>query len=329
MAEQLPLLFHLYRQVEAGKTNVINLWDCAPKYFGYNSVRDQTQVLNRTFTLNNVTYNVEITPAVFERNGKTVHKLPGEREEFVESAIRRIAEQEEYSKWHEGFDTVQVFFTIAMLKRMLASHGHSYNHTEIQEALLILRRAGVTIRQSEGSGGMKNLCQVENYINQFNSADDSRDRYVSVTLHPLVGRGIMLMDYRSLDESTYFGIKNQLARFMYRRMCALWAGAGPDSPYTPKLKSFLEQSPRGLSKEMKQNTRAMRDALKSLQDSDVVDHWEEIPEKNGRFLLNIEFQIYPTESFVKHWKQSHARRKRENSAVGKERIGSLRKSLKD
>lgn len=325
--EQLPLEFELFRDVESDKSNVIYLWDCAPKFFPATSVKDHSKVITREYTLNGVTFSAEISPAIFERDGETVHRIPGEREEFVESAIRRIAEQEEYSKWHETSNTVQVFFTVTMLKRLLKDLGHSYNHYEIQEALMILRRAGITIKQASTKDGYKNLTQVENFLNQYSSAEDSDTRYVSVMLHPLVGKGIISHEFRSIDESTYFGIRNQLGRFMYRRMCAMWSGAGPDSPYSPKLVSFLEQSPRGLSKEMKQNTRAMRQALTALQDANVVKDWNETPEKVGRALKNVQFQIYPTEAFIAHWKESHNRHRRQKQSISRRKLAQLRSEI--
>lgn len=329
MAEQNPVQFDIFQDVDSGKTNVFDLWDCAPKYFAFNSVKDHSKVQTRSFTLNKIEYTSEISPAIFKRDGETVHRIPGDREEFVESAIRRIAENPKYSKWYESTHTVKVYFTITMLKNNLAKVGHTFNHSEVQESLLILRRAGITIRQEKGENGMRNLCQVENFISKFDSVDDENHRYVCVTLHPLVGRGIMEHQFRSLDEQTYYKIKNQLARFLYRRMCAVWTGAGIDSPYSPKLVNFLSSSPRGLSAEMKQNTRAMRTALSSLQSANVVDHWEEEPEKNGRSVQDILFKIYPTASFVKHWKQSHARHKRGAARINRNRLADIKAGLAD
>lgn len=317
-----PVQFSLWKDVDDDKTNVIYVWDCAPKYF--TSLKDHSKVISRDFTINGTSYTADISPAVFKQNGETVYRVPGEREEFVESAVRRLAELDDDSRWNNETGTVQVRFVMSRLYHLLKEMGHTYDYGEIMEALTILNKASISIRQHQSKEGLTDLTRSTNYLGDLAHADDANHRYVSVTLHPLIGRGIISHQFRNADSKVYFDIRNQLGRFLYRRMCAVWSGAGLDSPYSPKLVSFLEQSPRGLSKEMKQNTRAFRMALQSLQSVGVVENWTEHPEKSGHRIKNMQFQIYPTKAFVNDWKNSHARHRRGENAIKQARIGTIK-----
>ena len=106
------------------------------------------------------------------------------------------------------------------------------------------------------------------------------------------------------DYSISMSLKSDLARYIYKRLSHYWTQASKEHPYQPKLVSFLEQSPRGLSGLMKDNMRAMRTALKRLVDHNViVPDWIEIPIKDPldkRVTKDIQFELYPHDNFIKH-----------------------------
>ena len=88
-------------------------------------------------------------------------------------------------------------------------------------------------------------------------------------------------------------IKSLLARYMFKRMSHYWTQAAANKPYTPSLISFLEQSPRPFSAEMRRNVRAMKNALEELIKRQVVSHYTATNQTDGKKIVNVSYEIYP------------------------------------
>ena len=101
-------------------------------------------------------------------------------------------------------------------------------------------------------------------------------------------------------------IKSPLARYIHKRMSHHWSQASSTNPYTPRLVSFLKGSPRGLSDRMATNVRAMKMALDTLKEHNVIDSYDDSERiKDGKKLTDIVYKIYPTKQFVKIIKKAN------------------------
>lgn len=103
------------------------------------------------------------------------------------------------------------------------------------------------------------------------------------------------MTYRSYDYQLGMEISSPLAGYIYKRMVQCWTQASKNNPYTFKLISFLEKSPRGLTARMSENLRAIRTALDVLIKRDVIETYGGSKILQGKQkVINAEYTLYPT-----------------------------------
>ena len=109
-------------------SNTIELYDQMPKYFFGGVERekgknvDALPILQREFKHKHKNYKLEISPAaLLNKEGKTIHYYPSQREELVEDALRKLVANK------RGIyldDDVAVKFTLYELQQELKSRGH-------------------------------------------------------------------------------------------------------------------------------------------------------------------------------------------------------------
>jgi len=288
-------------------SNTIELYDALPKYnWAQKREHDDLQEaeISRNCTLRGKEYRVVIKPAILKKRGKTVLIFPGTREEVVEDALRKFAASGQ-AKMLEN--DAGVTFTLNQLQRELESMGHGFNIAEIKEAIMVCR--GATL---ECYGDNDETLISSNFFPMIGLT--TRNQYLKngdaqcyVTFHPMVTRSILDLTFRTYNYKLGMELPSALARFIYKRMSHHWVQASSSNPYTPKLVSFLKQSPRGLSEDMYSNTRAMTNALKVLQKHQVISIYNEEVIKKGRKIVDVHYVIYPHDDFIKAMRKANFR----------------------
>ncbi|EPJ5561248.1 replication protein [Pseudomonas aeruginosa] len=346
-------LFELLDPSDTEYSNTIELYDALPKGVwsgkqkrGKKSDGDAAQeaaiselpkVITRPFKSRGTSYQMKVKPAIIERVNdageiKTLVMFPGTREELIEEALRKFAVQGQGFESDNTSKDVGVFFTVNQLRKELARTGHSYSAQEILEALDIMSSSLIEVSQTGRNRSRETI--RGNMLGSMLIA--SREQYLEnsgvkcyATFHPLVTQGIRTQQFRIYDYSVSMSMKSDLGRYMYKRLSHYWVQASLDHPYEFKLTTFLSQSPRGLSERMKDNLRAVRNALKSLVDEDVIlPDWEEIMIKNAadkRIVDDVGFRLLPSESFIKFMMKAN---RRQSDIRGQAELLTARASLK-
>ncbi len=332
-------LFEILDTSDSEYSNTIELYDALPKFVWSSTEVDKTKnnVITRQYKSRGNNYEVKLKPAVVERRnpgtGETVSVLiyPGPREEIIEEALRKFAVNGHAFETDSESKEVGVYFTVSMLRKELARTGHSYSHQEVLEALDVMSSAVVEVGLATKGKGRDAI--RGNMLN--NLMLTSRDQYQEnsatkcyATFHPLVTQGIRRQQFRLYDYSVSMALKSDLARYMFKRMSHYWAQAALNAPYEFKLVTFLSSTPRGLSEKMKDNLRAVRNALKVLVEGDVIlPEWSEMLIKDPndkRVTVNAEFALLPTETFVKHMMKAN---KRHRDIEARSEIAGVKGSL--
>lgn len=305
-----PIQIDLFEIIDedGSYSNTIELYDALPKYnwAGRRESSDLEEAeLTRYCTLRGRDYKVVVKPAILKKRGKNILIYPGTREEVVEDALRKFAAngQARMLENHAG-----VTFTLRQLQRELESMGHTFSVTEIKEAIMVCR--GATLEcygDNDETLISSNFFPMIGLTTRKKYLEGPGDAVCFVTFHPMVTRSIMDLTFRTYNYKVGMEIPSALARFIYKRMSHHWVQASATNPYTPKLISFLSQSPRGLSEDMYSNTRAMGNALKVLKKHNVISHWDEKISKEGRKTVDIQYFIYPHEDFIKAMKKANFR----------------------
>lgn len=284
-------------------SNTMDIYDALPKYSwsGPREITDmQAPDINKVCSLKGTKYRVSVKPARLKRGNGYVLIFPGEREEFVEEALRKIAAS--------GFavtvnDQLGVGFSVYQLKQELASVGHTYSSAEIKEAIEVCHNAKIEVgmldRDSSETLVSSSFFPTMALTNRKQYLDNPGDSKCFVVFNPLVSRSFFEASYRRINYTTSMSISSPLAREIHKRLTSVYFQASNFTPYTRTLKSFLEESARGLHENMSQNVRALKRALDLLVKMDVLARYESKVLKKGRFIENITYVLWPSEKFIK------------------------------
>lgn len=315
-------LFEILDSRDSEFSNTVELYDALPKYYwGEQRELDPASIRNpvitRHFKSRGAEYSVKISPAIIEREDKdgVLHSVliyPGPREEIVEEVLRRYAVS---GSGREINDEAGVVFTISQLRRELARQKHTFRYDEIKESLLVMQKAHLECRRLSGdttesfSGtflGRTYLTTRKDYLN----SDENTKGFT--TFHPLVTHSIRSLTFRLYSYQISMQIRSSLARYIYKRMSHYWTQASEHNPYEFKVVSYLEASPRGLSVRMKDNLRAIRNALDELKKRDVLQDYylEPIKSKEDRRVTkDAEVRCYPHPTFIARMKRANHHQK--------------------
>lgn len=280
-------------------SNSIDIFDALPK-FHWAKQRELTDLSSaeivRSCTLNKQDYKIVIKPAILKKNNKHILVYPGQREEIVEEALRKIAVSGQAVFVDRN---VSVVFTLYQLQQELKNMGHAFDINEIKESIEVCRGATLECFSDDGQTYISSsFFPLIGLTTRGDWSKKGRSAKCFVQFHPMVTASILNLTFRKYNYSLSMRINSPLARFIYKRMSHYWTGAAPTSPYTPHLVTFLSQSPRGLSERMSENIRAMKNALDVLVKNNVVSHYTESVVKEGRSVVDIHYCIYPHDEFV-------------------------------
>ncbi len=299
----MNLQLDLYELIECDSlkqnpcSNTIDLYDELLKYnWNEREIEDiQKAEYVRSLRIGGQDYVTKVTPALIQRGDKKVLIYPGAREEIVEQALRKFFVD---GQGRIAGGEVGVTFTMYQLQKELASRGRTMDLNELSEAIEVCHGAQL---ECITHGGKRVVSS--NFFPTI--AITRRDEYEAapgealcyVRFNPLVTDSTINLTFRQCNYEIGMSIGSRLARYMHRRM-SHWSHASDNDPYTLSLVTFLEQSPRGLSKLMGENIRAIKSALTVLINHKIVSTYDEEKIKKGRSIVDVEYTIYLHKDFV-------------------------------
>lgn len=296
-------LFHLPGVIDKNHSNLIDVYDALDKYsYGRSKkVKKIDEASRKTVAfINKAEIHAVIRAAnMTDSKGKTYLVYPGEREERVEEALRKLAVNGD-GVFIDG--SAGVTFTLYSLQKELKNNGHYYTIPDIKDAILVNRRASLTVTTADNSAIVDSgFFEAVGLVDRKDYESNSKARCY-VRFNALVTESILRLTYRRYDYSRSMRISSSLARYIFKRMSLYFTQAATNVPYTPSLISFLKQSPRHISERMAENIRAMNTALDALKKADVISHWEEERIKEGRKIVDVRYKIYAHETFIQQQK---------------------------
>lgn len=319
--DQLALFQEILDAGEA-YSNTIALYDFIPKYFHGNATRINGQflpTLERQFpykdaiTGEEVKYTVQIFPARI-KNGKGEEKdyYPGEREEFVEDALRKLACDRTRGYFLD--DEAGVVFTLYELQEELQKNGHTYNLNQIKEALLICARTGVELYVASGDG--KSTLELSSSLFDtvgLATRDDwkghGKEARCFVRFNWLVTQCIKNGTFRPINYEKSMRLKKVIARHLFKRMSHHYTQASLDKPYTILLSTVIRLFGLTSYKDTRNNWRQLKEALEELKTADVVLSYEQVnvyDEKRKNKIADVKITIKPDPRFTGEMRKFNA-----------------------
>lgn len=293
-------------------SNTIKLWDCIPKYFLDKKKQSQLRkdgilpTIEKDFKFEKNWFKVTLRPARLTVDGKDMEFFPSDREFVVELALRKLALTPGSGFWEPNRSGVQ--FTLYKLREELKSHGHTYSYAELKQALYILDRVTVELESFDGkmlsnTSPIKELAAVSN---KDISKDAKAQWYVEFS--SFVTKAIETGSYRQHDYAMVMRHRrNPIARYMNIRMTQVFRQAAPYKSYTVNLLGIERDSGLLGNKRMKDNAAKFCRALDVLKEDGVLSTWMVKKEvRDGTKLLNVFYDLFPTQEYSDEVKRSHA-----------------------
>jgi hypothetical protein len=296
--------------------NTIELYDAIPKYIlGKNKFGKGLNPIEREFVHKDEVYRVIIKPTkIKNKSGEYVDALPGQREEFVEDALRKIAIDNPYFKQN----TIGVCFTYYQLKKELEKTGHSYSYTELKEAVNILASTSMELKRILTTGKEEELYTENLFSKLAGKTNDNwmdgehKKSFFIVTFHSLVRKSIIETTFRRYNYEKCMKYTNALARYLHKRMSHNYIQASMLKPYEITASTIISGSGMKKYARSSNNHRYIAEGLDQLKEEKVLETWSFKNQGD-----DYKYTLIPTGYFVSEVKRTNFLVQEKKSAIEK------------
>jgi hypothetical protein len=268
-------------------SNTIHLYDAIPKYDRWNNskVAIRQEPLHREFVFDKHEYQVDIIPARIEgKDGIYRDHFPGNREEIVEDALRKLATD------GKGFyldNKAGVVFTLTELQNELKRSGHDLNINQIKEALAICSRTHIELSNADGTSVISsNIFESLGMSTRAEWLKTSGDARCFVRFNILVDRCIREGTFRQYDYVTCMSYKKIMARYLHKRLAHIFTQASVTQTFTIKVTTLIRESGGKFYKSLATNIREIKKALDEMIDKETVHKYQIDNTYNGRKIID-------------------------------------------
>ncbi len=302
--QETPLqmvLFHNDIGSERKYSNTIELYDTLPKYFYGNPEREKGKkgeylpILERKFQHKGTEYHINISPAgIINKEGKTIHYYPSQREELIEDVLRKLACEGRgvFLDEEMGFS-----FSLYEVQQELQKNGHGYNLNEIKNALKICARCNIEIFSEDKTLSINSaifttlgLKGVDNHTQTF------------VRFSPLVTKSIKGKTFRQLNYPKYMTHKKMLSRWLHKRLSHYFVQASKSNSYVIKLTTIVTSSGMNFHKQLTNTRSQVITVLKELVKNQVLEKYDFVNIREGKRknqITDVKFHLFPHETFIR------------------------------
>lgn len=283
-------------------SNSIDFYDAIPKYFwGKQDKKNQPKAVKRKFVYQNVAYNVLIQPAILEaKDGTLETHFPGEREELVEDALRKLA-----SEGNGIFldNHASVLFSLYELRQELKRMGHGYSNVQIKEAIIICGKTNMQVKQEDGKAiFIGNLFETVGLKTQEDWKGQGTKTKAFVRLNFLVTRSIKEKTFRLVNYDKLMSYKKSLSRWLHKRISHNYRQASETDLYTISLSRIINDSGVKQYKDFRNHLCKIKDAVEEMKVKEVLADYKIEPIIDGRKIIDAKITLIPYESFIKEMK---------------------------
>lgn len=293
-------------------SNTIELYDAVPKYIYRSPKRDKGGNLKpviRDFFHKGEEFTVTIQPAsIQQKNGDFIDIFPKEREELIEDALRKLA-----STGRGVFldDNASVKFTLYQLQQELKRMGHSYNLSQIKEAITVCNKAHMEIKTDNGKSILGSTYFP---IIGLTTKDDwkvlGKKTMAYITFNPLVTDSIKQRSFRLLNYDKSMSYRRMLARWLHKRLSHNYTQASLKDPYTIKLLTIIRDSGVNKYPALRNNLVQVNEALEEMKEKQIIVRFLSEKILEGRKIIDVKFTLWPHPEFISEVIKSNKRKGR-------------------
>jgi len=302
-------------------SNLINVWDLAPKYYVSKRGKYRHESLDKVksrkaqITLNNDVIDIDISPAFIEEEEGFVAYFPSESEEIIEHVMRKILLEQSYGIHSDKPKETWVRYTVRMVRKELKKLGKTRSHAEILKSIEILSRCNIKIRrngQTIQSGAIfKEKIDADNQ----DYSKQNPNLLSAIQLPKIITSSINKLDFKQYNYYLTNSLKTQLSRWLMRRLSLYFINAGGlIQTYEIKYSQIINDSCLLNGTRKDKNRQKIMNSINELIENKVLYLFEDQKdnkiieyEPNGKTIKDVTYFLHPTREFVKHMKASNKR----------------------
>jgi len=287
----------------------IELYDDIPKYV-WEDFKEEDRIdgkflapLERNFTFKGDKFNLILTPArLKDENGELRDYFPGQREEIVEDALRKLGVGEKIVLLD---DCVSVIFIFHKLLKELKRMGYNYSFQEVKEALEICDK---TIIELSADHVESNFCA---YMFETLGIEAQNENDISrcfVRFNFLVDKSVKNNTFKYFNYEKSMSYKNNIARRLFKRMSYHFVPTYGRSFYVIRLSTIINNFGLTRYPSIETNLKEVKKALKELIKGKTLLKYEEERSscENGE---EVTFKLIFSNSFISEIQELNRRSK--------------------
>lgn len=302
LAIQLQL-FQSTKQLNLSETYEAIPKDVSPQDTAIRWINDHiAESVEKPFSVNGKTFIAEITPANFKNTKTKIFQshFPYLREARIEYVIISMASKKMLDV-HADSENNKIFYLrttyyqiqkeiVQSINKMewkdLKPNDCPYNTSSIKEALEILKRTDISVRNENGEAV---------YI--FNRIKDiyMEDKKVVIELWNMISQYISSGEWRAADTDSILASKSYYTIKLRTLFNLKFRYAGHESSYSPSLSYLIEKMNFHENKEKRITLQKVVKIIEGMQEIDrvVVDK-----KYSGKKIIDAILHIYPSSFFI-------------------------------
>ncbi|ACL62831.1 hypothetical protein [Methylobacterium nodulans] len=275
-----PIQFDFLAQQDERVTKILRFWDHVPwaVLYKHDVMRSGAylKMVTRAFDVGGRLHQLQMTPARLVRDGQELDDYPGDREQLIELAIRRLAAMKREFRLHRknasnviGSKVVEVValnLGIYEIQNELKRNGHEYNYTQILESIDILNKTHCSITAYDTDQDGDGVAHVMNgpiftqvYFTRNDKEEKNAAMRVTIHVNSLVADAIRGLDFYDVSYEALMKLK-PVSRWIFKRLHH--AMVFPTSNEDPRIQTIRASTILAYSG-MGEYAR-LRDALKQI-----------------------------------------------------------------
>ncbi|MGV7222883.1 MAG: hypothetical protein ACQ9MH_15310 [Nitrospinales bacterium] len=294
-------------------SNSVELWESIPKYFftprqikKLRTPDGLAKPYKWDYSHNGVPYSVKIQPALIEQKDGTFKAFfPGVTEELVEEALKKILSNQQYALHDPKNIETWVRFTLSMVQKELQARNKTRNRSEIKHAIEVMSSCVLTFYSEKKEVWKGSILQDLVTVGRDEYLADIDAHHVC-RLPLFISRAINHLEYRQFNYERLMGCKEQLSRWIYKRLINRFKQASIMNDYhfmysNIKLSGLLQQERES------DNRKKVSSALEELKIRQVLVGFKMDERKEGRKTVDVKYTVYPSPDFVREQKAANKR----------------------
>lgn len=310
---QMDLFTRFLTNDQSQVSNTVEIWESIPKYFftarqveKLRAADGSAKPYRWSFTYNGQPCMVRVQPAyIDEEGGASRAYFPSVTEELVEEALKKILTMQNMGMHDVEKSETWVRFTLRMIQRELKARNKSRSIAQIKHAIDVMSSCVLTVLVNDKEVWRGAILQDLVTVDRSDYLADIEAHHVA-RLPLFITNAINKLEYRQFNYDRLMGCKEQLSRWIYKRLINRYKQASVRDGYHFMYSDLLHSGLLQQASDDK-NRSKVRSALNELEKCHVVLSWREEVVKDGKKIVDAKYVVTAHPDFTREQKASNKR----------------------